>query len=51
MKSVDERFDCCRRYYYFSLHSKLCQITNNWEIDTDPYESKNNQIKQTENFT
>lgn len=35
IKIVDPGFVCCRRYYYYSRHSSLCQHTNHWTEDYD----------------
>lgn len=32
MISVDLHFECCRRFYYYGLHSKKCLLANGKEI-------------------
>ena len=39
---------CCRRYYFYSLHSKDCQRINNFKIDTDLHYAEANKDEPME---
>jgi hypothetical protein len=32
---VDPGFGCCRRYYYYGLHSKKCREANKFSLTTE----------------